>query len=122
MALTRSPLTAIRQKPGITPRPAPAPPGVAPPAPAAEPAPTPTPSSPPAAPAADAERQPGPGELITPAAAAERLTVSAKVLERWRGTGAGPAYVRLSSKTIRYRPGDIDAFVAGRARASTAVA
>src|SRR5271157_2406791 len=60
------------------------------------------------------------GELITPAAAADRLSVTAKVLERWRGTGDGPAFVRLTSKTIRYRPADIEAFVAGRTRASTA--
>jgi hypothetical protein len=61
------------------------------------------------------------GELITPAAAADRLSVTAKVLERWRGTGDGPAFVRLTSKTIRYRPTDIDAFVAVHMRASTAI-
>jgi hypothetical protein len=58
--------------------------------------------------------------LITPAAAAERLSVNAKVLERWRGTGAGPDFVRLRSKTIRYRPADLDAFASGRVRCSTA--
>lgn len=60
------------------------------------------------------------GELITPAQAANLLRVQVKVLERWRGTGEGPAYVRLSSKTIRYRHEDVDTFVAGRVRASTA--
>jgi predicted site-specific integrase-resolvase len=59
---------------------------------------------------------------MTPANAAEILRVRVKVLERWRGSGDGPAFVRLTSKTIRYRRGDIDAFVAGRVRASTAVA
>jgi hypothetical protein len=54
--------------------------------------------------------------------AGDRLGVSAKVLERWRGAGAGPAFVRLTSKTIRYRVVDIDAFVAGRTMASTASA
>ena len=63
-----------------------------------------------------------PGGLITPAMAADRLSVTAKVLERWRGTGNGPVFVRLTSKTIRYRPEDLDAFVATRARASTAAA
>lgn len=72
-------------------------------------------------PAAPETRRP-PGELITPAQAADQLHVQAKVLERWRGTGDGPAFVRLTSKTIRYRPEDIDAFVAGRVRASTAEA
>ncbi len=59
-------------------------------------------------------------DLITPTEAAERLSVKAAVLERWRGNGAGPAFVRMSSKTIRYRPADLDAFVAGRVRNSTA--
>ena len=87
-------------------------------------------STPPVAPAAagfpPARRAPEPGrewqpgELITPAVAADRLSVTAKVLERWRGTGDGPVFVRLTSKTIRYRPEDLDAFVAGRTRASTA--
>jgi hypothetical protein len=61
-------------------------------------------------------------DLITPAAAADLLSVNAKVLERWRSTGDGPAYAKLSSKTIRYRREDIDAFVAARVRASTAAA
>jgi hypothetical protein len=57
---------------------------------------------------------------MTPAA--DRLSVTAKVLERWRGTGDGPAFVRLTCKTIRYWCEDLDAFVAGRTRASTALA
>jgi hypothetical protein len=69
-----------------------------------------------------ADGAPRSSELITPAQAADLLRVRAKVLERWRGTGEGPAFVRLSSKTIRYRREDIDAFVAGRVRASTAAA
>jgi hypothetical protein len=63
-----------------------------------------------------------PALLITPAETAGLLGVTAKVLERWRGTGEGPAFVRLTSKTIRYRSEDLDAFVAARVRASTAAA
>ena len=59
-------------------------------------------------------------ELLTPAAAAEKLSVTAKVLERWRGLGGGPAFIRLTSKTIRYHPADLAAFVAASTRASTA--
>ena len=58
--------------------------------------------------------------LLTAEEVAQRLGVSVKALERWRGNGAGPAYVRLSSKTIRYRVEDVSGFVAGRVRASTA--
>lgn len=92
------------------PQPMPAPPPPRPPAPA------PAPAEP------QAGREPAPGVLMTPAAAAARLSVTAKVLERWRGTGGGPRYVRLTSKTIRYRAEDLDAFVAGRVQASTAAA
>jgi predicted site-specific integrase-resolvase len=59
------------------------------------------------------------GELIAPAVAAARLSVTAKVLQRWRATGVGPAFVMLTSKTIRYRPEDLDAFIADRMRAGT---
>jgi hypothetical protein len=76
----------------------------------------------PAQPAAPTTGERGRAELLTPAQAAAILSVQAKVLERWRGTGGGPAFVRLSSKTIRYRRDDIDDFVAGRIRASTAAA
>jgi hypothetical protein len=58
--------------------------------------------------------------LLTPEAAGLHLGVSAKVLERWRSRGEGPAFARLSRKTIRYRAEDIDAFVAGSVVASTA--
>lgn len=66
----------------------------------------------PAAPGPDHVRDPE--GLVTPAAAARRLSVSPKVLERWRSDGDGPAFVRFTSKTIRYRLQDVDAFVAER--------
>jgi hypothetical protein len=61
-----------------------------------------------------------PGALLTPAQAADALGVTARVLEHWRGCGDGPAFVRLSRKTIRYRAEDLQAFVAAARRASTA--
>jgi hypothetical protein len=81
----------------------------------------------PAAPAperAGAPREPSPdgGDLLTSAETAQRLGVSSKALERWRGTGAGPAFVRLSRKTIRYRAEHVEAFVTERVRTSTAAA
>jgi hypothetical protein len=48
------------------------------------------------------------------------LGVTPKLLARWRSAGAGPPYVCLSRKTIRYRVGDLEGFVASRVRASTA--
>ena len=85
---------------------------------AARPAIVPTPAAV-AAPAADAVQQRA-SDLLLPAGVADRLGVSTKVLERWRGTGAGPAFVRLTRKTLRYRAADVDAFVAAKVCASTA--
>ena len=53
-------------------------------------------------------------DLLRPEAAAERLGVTERMLARWRAGDEGPAFVRLTRKTIRYRAADLDAFVAGR--------
>jgi hypothetical protein len=58
--------------------------------------------------------------LLTPAEAAKRLGVGERVLERWRGTGDGPAYVKFTSRTLRYRAEDLEAFVSGSVRRNTA--
>ncbi len=59
-------------------------------------------------------------ELLHPTEAAKRLHVSEHVLERWRSTGEGPSFVRLTRKTIRYRVEDLRAFVDNNLRISTA--
>ena len=61
-----------------------------------------------------------PRPLLTAQQAAERLSVPASFLERWRGTGEGPAYVKLSGKYVRYRSEDLDAFIQMNRRHSTA--
>jgi hypothetical protein len=61
-------------------------------------------------------------DLLLPAAVADRLGVSTKVLERWRGTGAGLAFVRLTRKTLRYRTTGVDAFIAASDCANIATA
>jgi predicted site-specific integrase-resolvase len=61
-----------------------------------------------------------PRPLLTPVQAAERLGVSPQVLERWRGAGGGPVFVKLSGKFVRYRQQDLDAFVETNCRHSTA--
>ena len=74
--------------------------------------------------AAEAEQPPLPlasrAVLATPDQAADLLGVTPRALERWRASGDGPRYVRLSRSTIRYRVEDLDAFVASRLCASTA--
>jgi predicted site-specific integrase-resolvase len=61
-----------------------------------------------------------PDPLLTPEAVAVRLTVKAKTLERWRATGDGPPFVRVSRKVVRYRRQDLEAFIAERVVANTA--
>ncbi|HUF78409.1 MAG TPA: helix-turn-helix domain-containing protein [Thermoanaerobaculia bacterium] len=58
-------------------------------------------------------------KLLSPQEAADLLGVSWRTLEGWRQRGAGPVYVRLSTRRIRYRIGDLDAFVSGQRRSST---
>lgn len=58
--------------------------------------------------------------LLTASQAAERLGVTAELLERWRGTGAGPAFIKLSGKYVRYQQEDLEAFVEASRRHSTA--
>lgn len=58
--------------------------------------------------------------LLTAPQAAERLGVTAELLERWRGTGAGPAFIKLSGKYVRYQQEDLEAFVEANRRHSTA--
>lgn len=54
--------------------------------------------------------------LLKPDVVAKLLGVSTKTLERWRADqgGKGPPYIRISSKIIRYRNTDINAFLEGQ--------
>lgn len=117
MALSRLPrLSTPPSTPPSEPATVPVAPSPSAPLPPSEPAAVVTPPSPrPPVPSRDGLV----GELIAPAVAAARLSVTAKVLQRWRATGVGPAFVMLTSKTIRYRPEDLDAFIADRMRAGT---
>lgn len=56
--------------------------------------------------------------LLNEKAAAERLGLAVKTLQKWRWTGGGPVFAKLGG-TVRYRVSDIDAFVAANVRAST---
>ncbi|TDW62812.1 helix-turn-helix protein [Novosphingobium sp. PhB55] len=57
--------------------------------------------------------------MLTPAQTAEVLGVGTKTLERWRSTGDGPRFVKLSPGTVRYRAADLNAFVAERIKSNT---
>jgi predicted DNA-binding transcriptional regulator AlpA len=56
--------------------------------------------------------------LLSAREAAALLHLSERTLERFRVSGAGPKFVRLG-RSIRYRLGDIEAFIASRTVGST---
>ena len=58
----------------------------------------------------------------TPRDAAAYLSTTEKALENWRGSGAGPVFVRLSPKCIRYAAYDLDAHIWESRRKHTAEA
>ena len=59
-------------------------------------------------------------QLLTPPEVAKLLNVSVRTLERWRMTGEGPSYVRLSRKQIRYTEVAVVKFIRGSERTNTA--
>ena len=59
-------------------------------------------------------------ELMTTEDVARHLGVNKKTLDRMRGRGDGPRYLRLTSKIIRYRLADIEEFLEAKARTNTA--
>lgn len=58
-------------------------------------------------------------KLLTPLEVAEITGLSIGALAQMRYTGTGPAYRRLSPKSIRYVPTDIEEFIAGARRTQT---
>jgi predicted DNA-binding transcriptional regulator AlpA len=56
--------------------------------------------------------------LRTPEAAAY-VGLSASTLEKFRLTGAGPAYSKAGPKIVVYRPEDLDAWLNSQRRKST---
>jgi predicted DNA-binding transcriptional regulator AlpA len=46
--------------------------------------------------------------------AARFLGVSIRTLQGWRENGTGPRFIRLSARAVRYRPSDLEAWLAER--------
>lgn len=53
-------------------------------------------------------------ELLSERDAAQFLGVSAVFLRKRRRDGGGPAFVRIGSRNIRYRVGDLQAWIDAR--------
>ncbi len=57
--------------------------------------------------------------LLTETEAAKLLGFSIRTLQKWRMSGDGPKFVRMSARAIRYRRQDLDAFIEARVKQST---
>jgi predicted DNA-binding transcriptional regulator AlpA len=53
--------------------------------------------------------------LMTEQELSSRWQVSIKTLQRWRGQQAGPKFIKLENRAVRYRLSDIEAYEAQRA-------
>jgi len=58
--------------------------------------------------------------LFTPSEVAEQLGIGRRTLDRWRLTGEGPVFVKLSSQTVRYTAEAVARFVSERLKGNTA--
>ena len=63
---------------------------------------------------------PDPDALATERQAADFLGVTTRALQKWRATGTGPQFVRISSRCVRYRRRDLITWAADRLKSSTA--
>jgi predicted DNA-binding transcriptional regulator AlpA len=62
---------------------------------------------------------PAPEPLLTTAQAAAVLGFHPSYLAKARLTGSGPPYLKIGGRSVRYRPRDLDAWLADKARVST---
>ena len=60
-----------------------------------------------------------PDTLLTEGQLAERLGFTRRALQQWRITGAGPRFIRISARAIRYRWGDVLTWLEEHTRTST---
>ena len=57
--------------------------------------------------------------LINEQEAAKFMNYSVRALQNWRVRGGGPPYIRISSRSIRYRRRDVIAWTEGRLERNT---
>ena len=57
--------------------------------------------------------------LLTTKEAAQFLGVSTAFLERDRWAGARIPFVKIGTRTVRYKPSELEAYISGQTRRST---
>jgi predicted DNA-binding transcriptional regulator AlpA len=60
-----------------------------------------------------------PDSLETEREAADFLGVTTRALQKWRATGTGPRFVRISGRCVRYRRRDLIGWAEARLKSST---
>lgn len=60
-----------------------------------------------------------PDALLTVRQAAARLGLSKSTLDKMRGAGKGPRFIKSTDRAVRYDPQDLDAWITNRRRTST---
>lgn len=61
-----------------------------------------------------------PADLLDENAAAAALDVAVQTLRNWRWRGEGPRFVKVGTRLVRYRRGDLAAFVEAGAKGKVA--
>jgi predicted DNA-binding transcriptional regulator AlpA len=67
-----------------------------------------------------ASSSPTPEPLLSERDAATILGLTPRTLQAWRARGDGPAFVRISSRCVRYQASALDNWIQDRIRRSTA--
>ena len=62
---------------------------------------------------------PDPNRLMNEIEAADLLCYSVRALQNWRHRGGGPDFVKVSSRSVRYRRTDLDKWIAERTVSNT---
>ena len=60
-----------------------------------------------------------PDRLLTEKQAARYLGFTPRALQNWRWCGGGPAFVKVSTRAVRYRLSDLARWVSQRIRLNT---
>lgn len=59
-------------------------------------------------------------QLLTEKQAAELICYTPRALQNWRVRGGGPAYVKVSARSVRYQRSDVLDWIKARKRQNTA--
>jgi len=65
------------------------------------------------------QNEPSPSTLVNEREAASILCYSVRALQNWRHRGGGPDFIKVSSRSVRYRRADLEKWIAARTVSNT---